>query len=212
MNKKDENGIANNIVNLSGVISGKFEFSHDIYGEGFYQAYVECVRGSGTIDVIPIVVSSKLVDITIDRSGMYAIIGGQYRSYNRHNEDGTNNLILFVFVQEIEFTEVPEKRRDRNDIRLDGYLCKNAIYRKTPLGSHIADMLFAINRVHGKSDYIPCICWGRDAMFAANIKVGTNVTMHGRIQSRLYKKRINEDEFEDRIAYEVSLFDYSEVV
>ena len=131
----------------------------------------------------------------------------QFRSYNKH-EECKNRLVLSVFVREIEFVEDSEEVEEdikSNQIYLDGYICKEPIYRKTPLGREIADLLVAVNRSYGKSDYIPCICWGRNARFASGFEVGGHVQVWGRIQSREYVKKINEDEIEKRIAYEVSV-------
>ena len=129
---------------------------------------------------------------------------GQFRSYNRH-EEKKNRLILSVFAREVEFVDEIEEGAKSNQIYLDGFICKEPIYRKTPLGREIADLLIAVNRPYGKSDYIPCICWGRNARFANSFEVGTRCAIWGRIQSREYMKKISEDQSEKRIAYEVSV-------
>lgn len=129
---------------------------------------------------------------------------GQFRSYNRHDE-AKNRLVLSVFAREITFLEENEEEQNPNHIFLDGYVCKKPVYRKTPLGREIADVLLAVNRPYGKSDYIPCICWGRNARFVEQFEVGTHIQLWGRIQSREYQKKIGEDEYEKRVAYEVSV-------
>ena len=150
----------NNKVTLSGEIVRNFEFSHEFYGEGFYTAMLASERLSGTKDTIPIMVSERLVDVKADWIGQFVRVNGQFRSYNKHDEE-RNHLILSVFVREFEETEFeheePGSGNDKNDIALDGYICKAPAYRKTPLGREITDILLAVNRQYGKSDYIPCI-------------------------------------------------------
>ena len=136
--------------------------------------------------------------------GKYVYISGQFRSFNRH-EEKKNRLVLSVFARELEVLPDAGEENASNQIFLDGYICKESIYRKTPLGREIADLLVAVNRSYGKSDYIPCICWGRNARFAAGFEVGTHVQIWGRIQSRDYVKKINETDVEQRTAYEVSV-------
>ena len=144
------------------------------------------------------------MDVKQNYTGMYAVVNGQFRSYNRH-EESRNRLVLSVFAREIEILEEPTEEVRPNYIFLDGFVCKPPIYRKTPLGREIADVLLAVNRPYGKSDYIPCICWGRNARFAEGFRVGEHIQIWGRIQSREYQKKINENEFEKRVAYEVSV-------
>ena len=129
---------------------------------------------------------------------------GQFRSYNRH-EENKNKLVLSVFVREVNLLESEDEIQRPNSIFLDGYICKEPVYRKTPLGREIADLLLAVNRPYGKSDYIPCICWGRNARFAESFAIGGHIQLWGRIQSREYQKKIDENEYEKRIAYEVSV-------
>lgn len=194
----------NNQVNIAGEIMGSFTFSHDVFGEGFYMMEISVGRLSESNDVIPVMVSERLVDVKKDYTGSYAIISGQFRSYNRH-EETRNRLVLSVFAREIEIVDRLEEGVRPNYIFLDGYVCKQPIYRKTPLGREIADVLLAVNRPYGKSDYIPCICWGRNARFAEGFFVGGHIQVFGRIQSREYQKKVGENEFERRVAYEVSV-------
>ena len=194
----------NNQVTIAGEIMGGFTFSHDVFGEGFYVMDISVGRLSESNDIIPIMVSERLVDVKKDYTGMYAVINGQFRSYNRH-EESRNRLVLSVFAREIEILEESTDEARPNYIFLDGFVCKPPIYRKTPLGREIADVLLAVNRPYGKSDYIPCICWGRNARFAEGFRVGEHIQIWGRIQSREYQKKISETEFEKRVAYEVSV-------
>ena len=194
----------NNQVIIAGEIVSGFTFSHEVYGEGFYMVEVAVNRLSNYADYIPVMVSERLIDVTENYEGQYISVVGQFRSYNRH-EEKKNRLVLSVFAREIEFTGEPGEDVKSNQIFLDGYICKEPIYRKTPLGREIADLLIAVNRSYGKSDYIPCICWGRNARYAAGFAVGEHVQIWGRIQSREYVKKLNEFETEKRIAYEVSV-------
>lgn len=196
--------IENNQVVIMGEIKSDFMFSHEIFGEGFYMVDVQVERLSDSTDVIPIMVSERLIDVTGDYKGMYIVVSGQFRSYNRH-EERKNKLVLSVFAREIEFVEEIGENTKSNQIYLDGYICKEPIYRKTPLGREIADLLIAVNRPYGKSDYIPCICWGRNARYASSFEVGTRCAVWGRIQSREYMKKLSEEQLEKRIAYEVSV-------
>ncbi|MBQ8662755.1 MAG: single-stranded DNA-binding protein [Eubacterium sp.] len=194
----------NNQVFMMGEVVSDFQFSHEVFGEGFYMVEIAVNRLSNYADYIPLMVSERLVDTTQDYTGELVRVVGQFRSYNRHDEK-KNRLVLSVFVREWEFCEELEEGEKTNQIFLDGYVCKEPVYRKTPLGREIADVLLAVNRSYGKSDYIPCICWGRNARFASGFEVGNHVQILGRIQSREYVKRVNEEETERRIAYEVSV-------
>ena len=199
--------IENNRVCIIGEVVSEFTFSHEVFGEGFYIANVSVNRLSDMVDVIPLMISERLLDVTKDYRGRKIEVSGQFRSYNRH-EGVKNKLVLSIFVRELRFIEddeVPEEQSKSNQIFLDGYVCKPPIYRKTPLGREIADLLVAVNRSYGKSDYIPCICWGRNARFAAGFEVGSHVQIWGRIQSREYVKKLSETEVEQRVAYEVSV-------
>lgn len=198
--------IRNNQVTLSGEIVENFKFSHEVYGEGFYTSMLAAERTSGQKDIIPIMVSDRLVDTGADWVGLFVKVSGQLRSYNKH-EGEKNRLVLSVFVRELEEWEDGGTIRpsDENHISLDGYICKPPTYRETPLGRKIADILLAVNRNYGKSDYIPTICWGRNARFTEGLEVGTRLQIEGRIQSREYQKRISDEEFETRTAYEVSV-------
>lgn len=194
--------IENNQVHLRGKMVTGFSFSHELLGEGFYTAQVTVDRLSEVTDTIPIMVSERLIDVTQDYIGKYVEIRGQFRSYNQYNEEH-NRLILHVFATKMEILE--EEDYPINKIYLDGYICKPTVYRKTPLGREISDVLLAVNRSCHKSDYIPCICWGRNARYASSLEVSSHLQMEGRIQRREYSKRISETETESRTAYEVSV-------
>ena len=199
-----EKGMENNRVTVIGTIVSEFVFSHAVYGEGFYLVELSVNRLSEQADVIPLMISERLIDVSADLRGCTIEATGQFRSYNRH-EGTKNRLVLSVFVREVTFLEEFTDYTKTNQIFLDGYICKEPIYRKTPLGREIADLLVAVNRPYGKSDYIPCISWGRNARFASGFTVGTRVLIWGRMQSREYTKKLNETECEKRTAYEVSV-------
>ncbi|MGN0316369.1 MAG: single-stranded DNA-binding protein [Lachnospira sp.] len=199
--------IENNRVIITGEIVSEFTFSHEVFGEGFYICNVSVNRLSDMVDIIPLMISERLIDVSKDYRGMNLEVTGQFRSYNRH-EGNKNKLVLSIFVRELKFIEddeMPEEQSKSNSIFLDGYICKPPIYRKTPLGREIADILIAVNRPYGKSDYIPCIAWGRNARFAGGLAVGSHLQVNGRVQSREYTKKIDEEEVEKRVAYEVSV-------
>ena len=199
-----EKMIENNKVSVIGEIVSGFSFSHEVFGAGFYMVDVAVSRLSQQADVIPLMISERLVDVSRDYTGQTVEAIGQFRSYNRH-EGVKNRLMLSVFVREIHFIEEFTDYTKTNQIFLDGYICKLPIYRKTPLGREIADLLLAVNRPYGKSDYIPCISWGRNARYAAGFSVGTRVRIWGRVQSREYTKKLSDTECEKRVAYEVSI-------
>ncbi len=196
--------IENNQVTVMGEIVSDFSYSHEIFGEGFYMVDVKVQRLSESFDIIPVMVSERLIDVHGDYKGMLICVNGQFRSYNRH-EERRNRLVLSVFAREVEFIDSLEESAKSNMIFLDGYICKEPIYRKTPLGREIADLLLAVNRPYGKSDYIPCICWGRNARYASTFKVGERCSIWGRIQSREYMKKLDEENVERRVAFEVSV-------
>lgn len=196
--------IENNQVIIMGEIVDDFTYSHEIFGEAFYMVNIRVERLSDSEDLIPIMVSERLLDVTKDYKGLKIEVVGQFRSYNRH-EEKKNKLVLSVFAREIDFVDEMPENSKTNQIFLDGFICKPPIYRRTPLGREIADILLAVNRPYGKSDYIPCICWGRNARFAGTFQVGSRCLVWGRIQSREYMKKLGEGEMEKRIAYEVSV-------
>ncbi len=199
-----EKAIESNKAAVIGTIISGFTFSHEVMGEGFYVADLEVGRFSGKVDIIPLMVSDRLLSVEEDCTGRTVEALGQFRSYNRH-EGPMTRLELFLFAMEIDFMEKFTDYTKTNQIFLDGYICKVPIYRKTPLGREIADILLAVNRSYGKSDYIPCVAWGRNARYAADLGVGTGVQFRGRIQSREYLKQLSDSEWEKRTAYEVSV-------
>jgi len=199
-----EKCMENNKVTVIGEIVSEFTFSHEVYGEGFYMTDISVSRLSDQADVIPLMVSERLLDVRRSYIGQTVAATGQFRSYNRH-EGNRNRLLLSVFVREIEFLEGFDDYTKTNLIFLDGYICKQPVYRKTPLGREIADLLVAVNRPYGKSDYIPCIAWGRNARYASGFEVGGRVRVWGRVQSREYTKKLSEVECEKRVAYEISV-------
>ena len=191
----------NNKVFISGEIVSDAEFSHEVYGEGFYEMNVLVKRLSGQGDVLPMTVSERLIADKQLKKGVIINALGQFRSYNKLM-DGKSKLMLTVFVRElIDGVAV----KNPNSIVLSGYICKPPVYRTTPFNREIADILIAVNRSYNKSDYIPCIAWGRNARFAKNLAVGEKIAIAGRIQSREYQKRISDEEIKVMTAYEVSI-------
>lgn len=198
---KDNN---NNNITIYGLIAGEPVFNHAVYGEKFYKTYVSVRRTSGAFDVLPVIISDRIIDIEELKVGACVMIAGQIRSHNLHTAE-KSKLELFVFTEIIEAYENEIEVPFNNDVVLKGCICKEPNYRTTPLNREITDVIIAVNRPYGKSDYLPCIAWGRCARFVGNLPVGTHLEITGRFQSREYTKRISEDETENRIAYEVSV-------
>lgn len=186
---------SNQAILVGYLMEDDFEYSHTVNNENFFKFTLEIERTSGTKDYVPVIISEKLIDKKETYIGSPVCVIGQFRSYNQ-KEDTSTHLRLHVFAQEFYLTD----DKDRNELYISGYLCKQPIYRTTPLGRQIADLMLAIPRAFGKTDYIPCICWGRNAVYASLMDVGTNVTITGRIQSREYQK-----DSVTKIAYEISI-------
>ncbi|MDO5388642.1 MAG: single-stranded DNA-binding protein [Clostridia bacterium] len=198
----ENSNVQNNIIDLSGQIISDFVYSHQVYGEAFYTFQLKSKRLSDTYDILPVTVSERLlIDIDANK-GAFVSLKGQLRSYNSYSE-GKTHLILTVFAKSIETAE--ESLNDVNNIVLNGYICKTPVYRTTPFNREISDILLAVNRAYKKSDYIPIICWGRNAKFASNLQVGSNILVTGRMQSRNYQKKLSETEVAEKTAYEVSV-------
>ena len=198
----------NNHIAIAGKVCSEFAFSHEVYGEGFYRFEVEIERLSEATDILPVTVSERIVDLANLTIGTWVYVVGQIRSYNNYVEaDRRNKLVLTVFARDIEILEDNPSQQDinPNEAYLNGFICKLPIYRTTPFGREIADMLLAVNRPYNKSDYIPCIAWGRNARFGGKLKVGDNIRIWGRMQSRPYQKRHENGDVQDKIAYEVSV-------
>lgn len=207
----DTNYLENNYLTLVGKVTGEKRYSHEIYGEKFYVFDLSIPRLSGNADIIPITVSERIVNDNMLAIGKKLLVKGQFRSYNSY-ENERNRLILTVFAKDIveleeneEENELAKKDQVTNEVVLIGYICKKPIYRQTPFGREIADLLLAVNRAYNKSDYIPTIAWGRNARFCQNIEVGTQVKIIGRVQSRQYEKKHEDGTVETKTAYEVSV-------
>ena len=204
------NYLENNHLVLVGKVTSDKRFSHEIYGEKFYIFDLAVPRLSGNADIIPITVSERLLSINDLAIDAKITVEGQFRSYNSY-ENEKNRLVLTVFAKDIQFmedqSEEIEVSKDvvSNEVILNGYICKKPIYRQTPFGREISDLLLAVNRAYNKSDYIPCIAWGRNARFCENIPVGTEVKIVGRVQSRTYEKKYEDGTVETKVAYEVSV-------
>lgn len=197
-----DNLMLNNKIYLEGDIVSPLQFSHEMYGEGFYTLELEVPRLSDAKDILLVTVSERLIGGMELKAGDSVIVEGQLRSYNKF-VDGANRLILTVFARNIEYCS--EKSKNPNQIFLDGYICKLPVYRTTPFGREISDMLLAVNRAYNKSDYIPTIAWGRNSRFCQSLSVGDNIRVWGRLQSREYQKKISDDEVIKKVAYEVSI-------
>ncbi|MBR5154935.1 MAG: single-stranded DNA-binding protein [Clostridia bacterium] len=194
----------NNKVLISGTVVSEPVFSHEVYEEMFFTFLLDTPRLSEAKDVIKITISEKFLSGDGIKIGDNVKIDGQFRSYNNFSNIG-NRLILTVFVKDIEKLDETDTMENLNSIYLNGYICKQPIYRTTPFGREIADILLAVNRSYNKSDYIPCIAWGRNAKYAETLNIGDNVIIKGRIQSREYQKKLSETEFELKTAYEISV-------
>ncbi len=200
----------NNHIILVGKVTSDKKFSHEIYGEKFYIFNLSVPRLSGNADIIPITISERLLELEDLEMNKKIIVEGQFRSYNSYEND-RNRLVLTVFAKEVRFVENQEEEIEvskdfiSNEVILNGFICKKPIYRQTPFGREISDILLAVNRAYNKSDYIPCIAWGRNARFCENIPVGTEVKIIGRVQSRTYEKKYDDGRVENKVAYEVSV-------
>ena len=198
----NENFLTNNKVFLSGEVESAPVYSHELYGEGFYEFFLRVTRLSGQADVLPVTVSERIMNGVDLGEGAKIAISGQFRSYNKL-ENEHSKLMLTVFVR--DFLPFDESEQNPNVAELNGYVCKPPVYRTTPFNREICDVLLAVNRGYNKSDYIPCIAWGRNARFVRNIEVGQNIRITGRIQSRKYNKKLEGDLIEERTAYELSV-------
>ena len=209
----ETNYLENNYITLVGKVTGEKKLSHEIYGEKFYVFNLEIPRLSGNSDIIPVTISERIINDDTLVEGKKLLVKGQFRSYNSYVNE-KNKLILTVFAKDIvevteneveEENEMVKKDVVTNEVVLIGYICKKPIYRQTPFGREIADILLAVNRAYNKSDYIPCIAWGRNARFCQTINVGVQVKIVGRVQSRSYEKKFEDGTVETRVAYEVSI-------
>ena len=197
-----ENKLDNNETQLIGIIDSDLEFNHELFEGHFY--FLKVNRLSDTFDIIPITISERLLKGISFKKNDLVRIKGQFRSYNNYLGDG-RKLILTVFARDIEYVSEKETIKNPNYIYLNGFICKQPIYRTTPFGREISDILLAVNRAYNKSDYIPCIAWGRNARYSQTLEVGQNIKIWGRIQSREYQKKISEEKVVTRVAYEVSV-------
>ena len=209
----DTNYLENNYLTLVGKVTGEKKFSHEIYGEKFYSFNLSIPRLSGNSDIIPITISERLITDEMLTEGNKLLIKGQFRSYNSY-ENERNKLIVTVFAKDVEELKENEEQEENdivkkdettNEVVLIGFVCKKPIYRQTPFGREIADILLAVNRAYNKSDYIPSIAWGRNARFCQNLATGTEVKIVGRVQSRNYEKKYEDGTVENKVAYEVSV-------
>lgn len=201
MNTRTSNN--NNEARLAGEVISDYVYEHSIHGESFYIVRLRSPRLSSMADEIPLMVSERLVDISESPIGRFIEARGEFRSMNKIVQ-GENRLILRLFVKEIEDYEAAGINYP-NHIRLDGFLCRKPVFRMTPGGREITDIMLAVHRGYGKTDYLPCILWGRNARFGRHLSVGSRLLIDGRIQSRIYQKRVGEDDYVERETYEVSV-------
>jgi len=203
MQTENQNTGANNRISLFGEIAAEASFSHDVYGEGFYNFNLLVPRLSDAHDLLPITISERIMDAEKFVPGTRMFVSGQIRSYNNFiEEEKRNRLVLTVFAKDYEIKDDPS---NPNDVFLDGFICKPPIYRTTPFGREICDLLLAVNRSYNKSDYIPCITWGRNARFGERLAVGDNIKLWGRMQSRVYQKKQENGDVLEKTAFEVSV-------
>jgi len=199
-------GLANNnFVSVVGKIASDYTFSHEVFGEGFYRFSIEVSRLSAASDILPVTISERIMDRERFTIGTIVLVTGQIRSYNSFVEnENRNRLVLTIFAR--DYTEPDDKAlRNPNEVTLNGFICKPPVYRTTPFGREIADLLIAVNRSYNKSDYIPCITWGRNARFGSKLAVGDSIKVIGRMQSRGYQKKTDAGEVLEKVAYEVSV-------
>ncbi len=202
---QQDNLQSNNAISVIGRIASDYVFSHEVFGEGFYNVNIEVLRLSVNSDILPITISERLMEKDDIVIGSLIHVMGQIRSYNNYVEnENRNRLVLTVFARDYKILD-SESNENPNDVYLNGYVCKPPVYRTTPFGREIADLLLAVNRSYNKSDYIPCIAWGRNARFASKLLVGDNIKVWGRMQSRNYQKRLDNEEVIEKVAYEVSV-------
>lgn len=196
---------ATNKITVTGTVAEELTFSHRVYGEGFYSFLIRVPRLSEACDLLPVTISERLIDENKMKVGAHLTVKGQLRSYNTYSEN-RNHLILSIFTKEITTADFfSAKSEPPNTVVLNGFICKPPLYRTTPLGREISDILLAVNRAYGKSDYIPLIAWGRNAVFAKGLAVGSNIIIEGRMQSRTYQKKVDNGETIQKTAYEVSV-------
>ncbi len=202
-----ENMLEENRAVLTGRVAAELEFSHKTYGESFYMVTLGIVRKSGYEDMIPLMISERLIWNMDIQPGCMISVTGQIRTYNQMT-DGRNRLVIVVFAKELEWAD--EDSPMINQVMLEGYVCKMPIRRTSPLGREICDIMLAVNRMYNKSDYIPCIAWGRNAVYGGEMTVGTKMLIEGRIQSRQYRKYDDYGELHVKTAYEVSVMHMEE--
>lgn len=193
----------NNSIYISGRIVTPPEYSHVIYGEAFYRMTMGVKRLSEAVDLIPVTISERLLgNIPVEENMLFSFTG-QIRSYNQRTETGSR-LIVTAFARDFTPEDESQYIGDCNECELSGYICKPVVYRTTPFSREIADVLIAVNRRYGKSDYLPCIAWGRNARFLEQMNVGDHLHIIGRLQSREYRKLLEDGTTVNRTTYEIS--------
>lgn len=196
----------NNTITLRGSLLALPKLSHSNHGKSFYRFTLEVPRLSGTVDLLPVVAEESLVQAIDPTAGDMLTVVGQVRSYNQRSEDG-RHLLIFVFASNI----IVEDGEPINDVHLEGLLCREPTFRRTPLGREICDAMLAVPRAFHRADYLPCILWGRTAQIISGCHTRDTLSIHGRLQSRIYTK-LTADGAEDRTAYEISALSAEQIL
>lgn len=203
---QEDNVLKNNQVKIQGRVASELSFSHEVYGESFYNLNIDIIRLSEAKDILPVTISERLIDKESLKIGTIVYVTGQIRSYNNYlDTENKNRLILTIFARDIKILQEEDDSLTPNEVIFNGFICKRPVFRTTPFGREICDILIAVNRAYNKSDYIPCISWGRNARFSSRLNVGEVIKVWGRMQSRNYQKKLDNGEVKDRVAYEVSI-------
>ncbi len=187
-----------NQITVRGELLALPEFSHENYGKRFFRFYLEVRRLSGTSDILPVIAQEELLKEVDPCGGEMLTVTGQIRSHN-HRENGNRRLMIFVFASSI----LAEDGQPINELHIEGAICREPTYRRTPLGREICDVMLAVPRAFRRADYLPCIAWGRTAQELSGCHTRDRIAIHGRLQSRIYTKQTETGQ-EERTAYEIS--------
>lgn len=202
---------ATNTAKIVGYVVSSPEIHHSTHGEDFYEFSVRVPRlNSSASDILKVEISDRVFNVNKIKVDSIVSVEGQFRSFNEHNTDtGKISLRLFLFTKEIEVLDSADDFT--NKITLHGFICKEVVHRKTPGGREISDVILSVNRLYNKSDYIPCVVWGRNARYVSKMGVGTEIEFSGRIQSRVYTKKFEDGSTLEREVYEVSVSDVTKI-
>ena len=187
-----------NYVRLRGTLGGMPRFSHENHGKRFFQLFLEVPRLSGAVDILPVIAEEGILNSADLGCGALFTVTGQVRSHNIRS-DGRRHLLIFVFASSL----VCEDGEPLNEVTVNGTICREPTYRRTPLGREICDVMLAVPRAFKRADYLPCILWGKTAQEISRCHTRDNLTISGRLQSRVYTK-LTETGSQERTAYEIS--------